>query len=103
MVDHSSVHASHGSAPASLPFRSERMTFQTKKSTPAIWMSTPIRTTDSEFPATVGLVGVDPTRHAKQAGDVHGAEGQVEAEEEQPELPLAQVSDSMRPVTFGNQ
>src|SRR5215510_11340573 len=41
VVAHSRVQASQGSAPASSPFRSETMTFTTKKSTPMAWRGTP--------------------------------------------------------------
>ena len=42
-------------------------------------------------PAAVGLVGVDAARHAQQAGDVHEVEGEMEADEEEPEVPLAEL------------
>ena len=50
-----------------------------------------------------GLIGIDAARHAQHAGNVHEVEGQVEADHEEPEVPLAQRSLIIRPVTFGNQ
>ena len=38
----------------------------------------------------LGLVGVDAARHAEQAGNVHEVEGEMEADQEEPEVPLAQ-------------
>jgi hypothetical protein len=34
---------------------------------------------------------------------VHGKERDIEADEEEPELPRPSLSPSMRPVTLGNQ
>src|SRR5271169_533693 len=41
VVDHSSVHASHGSFPAGSPFKSDQARLATNTSTPAIWKNTP--------------------------------------------------------------
>ena len=41
-------------------------------------------------PAHFRLVGVDPPRHALEAEDVHGEERDVEADEGEPEVPLAE-------------
>ena len=50
---------------------------------------------DDQVPASsqprLGLVGVDAARHSQQAGNVHEVEGEMEADEEQPEVPLAQL------------
>ena len=54
------------------------------------------------FQPAVGVVG-DPPRHARQAELVHREERQVEADEHQHELDLAEVSLSIRPVILGNQ
>ena len=43
-----------------------------------------------ESPAAVGLVGVDTAGHAEQAGDVHEIEGEMETDDEKPEVPAAQ-------------
>ena len=51
----------------------------------------------------IGVVGVNPPRHAQHAGNVHRPEGQDEANVQQPELPRASRSESMRPVTLGYQ
>ena len=42
-------------------------------------------------PAAVGFVGVDAARHAQQAGNVHEVEGEMEADDEEPEVPLAEL------------
>src|SRR3546814_5228125 len=47
--------------------------------------------TDTLLPyTTLFRSGVDAPRHAEQAGYVHRKEGQVEADEQQPEAPAAQ-------------
>src|ERR1700688_3135958 len=43
-----------------------------------------------DIPAAPGLIGVDSTRHAQHAGNVHEIERQVEPDEEQPEVELTQ-------------
>ena len=43
-----------------------------------------------DFPAAAGLVGVDAARHAEKPGDVHEIEGEVEADEEEPEMQFAE-------------
>ena len=45
-----------------------------------------------DHPSAVGLVGVDAARHAQKAGDMHEVEGEMEADEEDPEVPLAERS-----------
>ncbi len=42
-------------------------------------------------PAEAGVIGVDAPRHADQARPVHDHEGHVEADEEQPEAPAAEL------------
>ena len=69
---------------------------------PTAWKTAPIDDDQVQHvPAAAGFVGVDAPRHAQHAGDVHEVEGQVEADHEEPEVPLAQRSFSIRPVTFG--
>ncbi len=41
-------------------------------------------------PAAAGFVSVDPSGHAEQTGDVHEVEREVKADEEEPEVPLAE-------------
>src|SRR5580698_795021 len=41
-------------------------------------------------PTTARLVGVDPTGHAQNAGNVHDVERQVKTDEEKPEMPFAE-------------
>src|SRR3974390_327038 len=42
-----------------------------------------------DFPASTRFVCVDTARHAEQAGDMHEIEGEVEANNEEPEMPFA--------------
>ena len=55
-------------------------------------------------PAELGRIGVDAPRHAQQAGEVHRKEGDVEADEHQPERPAAEplrqraAAEGRRPV-----
>src|SRR5215475_13529695 len=44
VVDHSSVHASQGSLPATGPRKYDQMKFVTQQRIPAIWNSTPMET-----------------------------------------------------------
>src|ERR1700738_3596187 len=37
-------------------------------------------------PAAPGLVGIDSARHSEKAGNVHEIEGEVESDEEEPEV-----------------
>src|SRR4029077_10150300 len=41
-------------------------------------------------PTPSRFVGIDPSWHAQQPGDVHEVEGQVEADDEKPEMQVAQ-------------
>src|SRR5208283_166664 len=43
-----------------------------------------------DIPAATGLVGVNPARHAENSRHVHEVERQMEADDEQPELKLAE-------------
>ena len=91
LVAHSSVLPSHGSSPAGLPLRSEMNTFHRSGSMLAAIVNPPIVASEVEVvPARRrGVVG-DPPRHARQAQLVHREERQVEADEHQHELDLAQ-------------
>src|SRR5262250_407501 len=42
------------------------------------------------FPTSPRLVGVDSAWHSQNSGNVHEIEGEVEPDEEEPEVPLAQ-------------
>ncbi len=42
------------------------------------------------IPTAARLVGVDSARHAQEAGNVHEVECQMEADQEQPEMPFAE-------------
>src|SRR5271154_425534 len=44
-----------------------------------------------DVPAAPRLVGIDSTRHPEHAGNVHEIEGQMESDEEQPEMQLAEA------------
>ena len=91
-VAHSRVLPSHGSSPAILPLRSEMNTFQ---------MNGSIETRDQEaadrrgevpvVPAGVARVVGDPPGHALDAEHVHREERQVEADEHQHEVDLAEA------------
>src|SRR3984957_5950707 len=52
-------------------------------------------------PTAPGLVGVDSTGHAQYAGDMHDVERQVEANQEQPEMPFAQTLAQHSASYFG--
>src|SRR6202011_50687 len=41
-------------------------------------------------PTAPRFVGVDPSRHAQQSWDMHEVEGQVEADQEKPEMQLTE-------------
>ena len=57
------------------------------------WTATPsVETRFQHLPAASGRVGVDAARHAEQPGEVHGHEGQVEADDEQPEVPARRAA-----------
>ena len=43
-----------------------------------------------DVPASAGFVGVDAAGHAKNAGDVHEIEGEMKAEEEEPEVEFSE-------------
>ena len=43
-----------------------------------------------DLPSAARLVGINAARHAQHAGNVHEVEGKMEADQEQPEVPLAQ-------------
>ena len=59
---------------------------------PAIWKRhADGRDLIPDFPAAVRLVGVDAPRHAEEARDVLRDERQVEADHEQPEVPVAEL------------
>ena len=62
-----------------------------KSSTPSANRNAPaVMTRFDRSPAEPARVGVDPPRHAEQAGDVHREEADVEADEHGPEAPLAE-------------
>jgi hypothetical protein len=65
--------------------------FQTKMSVAMAWKMAPLETIWFQIPAAVGLVGVDAARHSQHTGDVHEVEGEMKADEEEPEVPLAQL------------
>ena len=64
---------------------------ETKTRVPIVWNE---RATRHEkiphLPAAAGLVGVNAARHPEHTGNVHEVEGEVEADQEQPEMPFAQ-------------
>src|SRR2546422_7900400 len=41
-------------------------------------------------PSAAGLIGIDSSRHAQQAGNVHEIKRQVESDQEEPEMQLTQ-------------
>ena len=90
VVAHSSVQASQGSSPAIRPFRSERRCSRRRSGSRPPGNATPVVIAGSRFPAAVGRVGVDAPRHPRAGRQVHRAEGQVEADQQQPEMPAAQ-------------
>ena len=63
-----------------------------------------VETKFKPFQAEIARIGVDAPRHAEQAGDVHREEGDVEADEHQPECPASEPlrqhppGDERRPV-----
>src|SRR5664279_4952343 len=43
-----------------------------------------------DLPSAAGFVGINAARHAEHSGNVHEVEGEMKADEEQPEVPLAE-------------
>ena len=100
-VVHSSVRASHGSAPASSPaLRLETTLKMNTRIDSAIVNAPDGRDQVPEVPAHSSRIRIDPPRHALQPEDVHRPERQVEADEHQPEVDLPSLSDNIRPNTW---
>ena len=92
VVAHSSVPAPQGLSPATSPWR-------------ALVIEVPDEQREAQrqdhgadrgeevqaAPAHLGLIGVDAARHALQPEDVHREEGEVEADEGEPEMPAAEA------------
>ena len=79
-VDHSSVHASQGSLPASCAI--EHGVEEVANENENGHRLEEDANGDDEIPdvpASAGLVGVDAAGHAKNAGDVHEIEGEMES------------------------
>ena len=55
------------------------------------------------FQAVARQIGIHAARHTKEAGEVHGNERDVEADQEDPEMQAAERSLNILPVAFGNQ
>ena len=105
VVAHSSVKASHGSL-AALAFVKPivLIQFTMKTITPRARVNAPmveIRFSSSQ--PRFGAIGVLPSWHAQQAHDVHREERQIQPNEEEPELELAQPFIEQRPENFGYQ
>ena len=67
-------------------------TFTNSSSTPSANTKLPMRGDQIErVPAHMIGVGIDTTRHAEQAGQVHRQKRQVEADEHGPEIPAAEL------------
>ncbi len=88
-----------GAEPAGCAARSRR-----GQATPIASTKLPIVVTAIERgEAHAGRIGVDPARHAEEAGQVHRQEGEVEAVNIVQKFQRPRRSSISRPVIFGNQ
>ena len=91
-VAHSSVFASHGSSPTRSPLIRVATTFtRNGRMLTAIMKAPIVEIRFSSFQPAIGRVVGDASRHALDAEHVHREEGEVEADELDPEVDLAEA------------